>query len=514
MSEKRSARRHIIVCCALIIILIISLIPIFLIAGYDCASGDDYNYGARSHLAFIATGSVLEAVKAAFSTTAMTWEGWQGTWFDCFVFSLHPEVFSDTAYVIVPYIFVSMQIVCFFIFAHHFLKIRWKLGNYYWLEVGLIFLIFSFQLVPSQKSAIFWWVGSVHYAMPMCMTVVGIVLADNFLAEHKVRDLVGLTVIATLLGGATYPAIILMTLAIILLSLEKVVIGRKRDKKDCFLLFPFGLEMIGFVISAVAPGNAVRSASDIARGAKPSGGALATILKSIVFSAQDALGCFIAEKTFVLIAVIMICILTVFVLSGAENKDEIKEIFSHPGLFVLVMFLLNASVYAPRLYAGGEVSSGYYNFNFWTFFVCLISSCIYLVSFCYFKLDKQKNMPFIKMAAYAAACIGVILIAFVGRHDVKAYTDYICMNYYLSGQADDYKEQMKLQRMLMTEEGIEDVVVPAVNDLQGPLMQMPIVGNPQNIDNRMAASFYGKKSCRAIPRQEWIAKYGDKYNIN
>ena len=117
------------------------------------------------------------------------------------------------------------------------------------------------------------------------------------------------------------------------------------------------------------------------------------------------------------------------------------------------------------------------------------------------------------MVAYAAAGIGVILIAFLGRHGVKTYTDYICMNYYLSGQADDYKEQMKLQRMLMTEEGIEDVIVPEVNDMQGPLMQMPIVADSQNIDNRMTASFYGKKSCRAIPRQEWIAKYGDKYNI-
>ena len=67
--------------------------------------------------------------------------------------------------------------------------------------------------------------------------------------------------------------------------------------------------------------------------------------------------------------------------------------------------------------------------------------------------------------------------------------------------------------MLMTEEGVSDVIVPEVNNEQGPLMQMPIIEDPDNIDNYMTASFYGKNSCRAIPRQEWIEKFGERYGI-
>lgn len=524
--EKNESNNHIVLCIVFVVALLVSLIPVFIVSGYDCASGDDYNYGAGAHLAYLATGSIFAAIKAAVDTTIRTWNNWQGTWFDCFVFCLHPEVFSDTAYVIVPYIFVAMQVISYLIFAHHFIKTRWKLGKYLWLEVGLVFLIFSFQLVPSQKSAIFWWVGSVHYAMPMCMALIGIVLADRYLLIYRTRDIVGLTIIATLLGGATYPAIILTTLSVFLLWLSKAVISKNRDKKDFLLLIPFVIEMIGFIVSVVAPGNAVRSASDIENGAQPSGGAVATIIKSIIFSVEDALGFFIAEKIFVIIALILIGIMTYHTVAGLIKSKELEisnawRTFSHPVLFAVTLFLLNASVYAPRLYAGGEVSSGYFNFNFWTFFICMTALTVYLVSYItlrygelYVTMNKSisSNKKYVKgLVIILLAC--VMLIAYVGRHGIKSYTDYVCLEYYLSGQADDYKEQMKLQRMLMTEEGVDDVIVPEVNNEQGPLMQMPVIADPDNVDNYMTASFYGKNSCRAIPRQEWIEKFGERYGI-
>lgn len=515
--EKKESNNQIVLCIVLAVALLVSLIPVFIIASYDCASGDDYNYGAGAHLAYLATGSVFAAIKAAVDTTIRTWNSWQGTWFDCFAFCLHPEVFSDTAYVIVPYIFVATQIISFLIFAHHFIKTRWKLGKYLWLEVGIIFLIFSFQLVPSQKSAIFWWVGSVHYAMPMCMTLISIVLADRYLLDHRTRDIVGLTIIATLMGGATYPAIILTTLSIFLLWLTKAVISKNRDKEDLILLIPFLFEMVGFAISALAPGNAVRSASDIENGAQPSGGVLVTIVKSIIFSVQDALGYFIAEKTFVIIALLLVGTLTYVVIANmSDNKSivstNVSEIFSHPVLFALALFLLNASVYTPRLYVGGEVSSGYFNFNFWTFFICSIALTVYLVSFIAMKHEKQLNGT-MRMIVFVGIVLVAMIIAYFGRHGVKEYTDYVCLEYYLSGRADDYREQMKLQRMLMTEDGVCDVIVPEVNYEQGPLMQMPIVSDSENVDNYMTAIFYGKDSCRSIPRQEWIEKFGERYGI-
>ena len=68
---------------------------------------------------------------------------------------------------------------------------------------------------------------------------------------------------------------------------------------------------------------------------------------------------------------------------------------------------------------------------------------------------------------------------------------------------------MELQTKLLTEEGLEDVVVPFVNDVQGPLMQMPVTENPQAWTNTVTRDFYGKNSVVAIPREEWQELYGE-----
>ena len=55
---------------------------------------------------------------------------------------------------------------------------------------------------------------------------------------------------------------------------------------------------------------------------------------------------------------------------------------------------------------------------------------------------------------------------------------------------------MDLQTSLMEREGIEDVVVPFINDVQGPLMQMPVTDNPDAWSNQVTARFYGKTAWR------------------
>ena len=48
-----------------VLIYLMSLIPILVVARYDCASGDDYGFGAAARQAFVRTGSVAAAAQAA-----------------------------------------------------------------------------------------------------------------------------------------------------------------------------------------------------------------------------------------------------------------------------------------------------------------------------------------------------------------------------------------------------------------------------------------------------------------
>ena len=102
-----------------------------------------------------------------------------------------------------------------------------------------------------------------------------------------------------------------------------------------------------------------------------------------------------------------------------------------------------------------------------------------------------------------------LILAIQCRSNLKLSTSWVSMEYIRSGQASDYKQQMELQTKLLTEEGLEDVVVPFVNDVQGPLMQMPVTENPEAWTNTVTREFYGKKSVVAIPREEWQELYGE-----
>ena len=83
---------------------IISLLPICYLSFINRASGDDYGYGVYTRAVWVSTHSLIEVIKAAVETVKQCYNSWQGTWFDLFLFTLQPEVFSDKAYFIVAFL--------------------------------------------------------------------------------------------------------------------------------------------------------------------------------------------------------------------------------------------------------------------------------------------------------------------------------------------------------------------------------------------------------------------------
>ena len=57
---------------------------------------------------------------------------------------------------------------------------------------------------------------------------------------------------------------------------------------------------------------------------------------------------------------------------------------------------------------------------------------------------------------------------------------------------------MKLQTKLMLDESEKDVVVLGINNVQGPLMHMPVTPNKNAWSNSVTSQFYGKRSVVAM----------------
>ena len=103
-----------------------------------------------------------------------------------------------------------------------------------------------------------------------------------------------------------------------------------------------------------------------------------------------------------------------------------------------------------------------------------------------------------------AICMLMLLIC---RGDIKETTTWQCYDYIASGQAADYKAQMDQFLELLLDDSIPDVVLPAINDQQGPLQHMPVTSDPSAWTNTTVRNYFGKKSVVAIPRAEWEEKY-------
>lgn len=114
---------------------------------------------------------------------------------------------------------------------------------------------------------------------------------------------------------------------------------------------------------------------------------------------------------------------------------------------------------------------------------------------------KINNVRYLYIAAIAAAFVLLVL----GRSNIKESTDYMCLEYILTGQARDYQVQMEQFTQLLTDDTVDEVILPSINDWQGPLMHMPVTENPDAWTNQTVKEFFGKKRVVSVPRQEWEA---------
>lgn len=63
---------------------------------------------------------------------------------------------------------------------------------------------------------------------------------------------------------------------------------------------------------------------------------------------------------------------------------------------------------------------------------------------------------------------------------------------------------MQERLIILEDDSIKDVVVPEMNDQQGPLMHMPLTGDSTQYTNYATGLFYEKESVIAVDRDKWI----------
>lgn len=533
------------------ILFAISLLPVIYVGFFNYATGDDYWYGVYTYRGFVENG-LLGALKGSLRMVAEFYKNWQGTWFTMFLFTLSPNHFWEDGYVITVFLSLGLLIGSFSYLAHFYLvkKLRFTKG-----ATAVIVCLISYlaiQYIPRTTSGIYWFNGIMHYSVPFFLGVLAIVHSHKFLEEKRKRDYVILFISFTLLGGGSYLAPLAATLAVCLLlvcqvevkkteilhtvlkenenakkktfqcTLERegktghlvlcIKIGKytlRYNLKNLWILLAFLAEIIGLLISFMAPGNSVRGGEEF-------GADLKWALECIYYAIDR--GIYLGADYFLLNGVntVVYLILAVFIWNQLWRVDREKVKFRLPLLFVIYMNGIYWASYTPEIYARSDVSGGVPNTYFHIFLIVTFANMIYVHGWVqdllqkYWERKAQKEETDVENIENASIfsqnrykyCIGfpgmvlgMILLVVVFMNSAVDTTNDYCFFAIKSGKLERYAKVREEQHRILSDESIKDAVVPEMG-APYPLLHMLLTdeNDSRNIDR---AKYYNKNSVKA-----------------
>lgn len=478
----------------LCVFFIITLLPILYCGFVNRATGDDYFNAVLTRMAWVNTESIVEVLKAACQWVKDAYQI-QGTWSSLFLFSLHPEVFSEKAYFLVTIAMVLLWCGSSWYLLREVLINKLKLDISSSLLVWTINMLINMQFIPSVRASLYWHTGCSHYMIPFSLCQIGVVFLLKFLEKYKVRYYIYLCFIMIYMGGSSYQTALYIILLVVGISIYEYMVNKNR--KAVWLVIPCMLEVIGLIVSILSPGNKVRGGEEFGFSFKK---IVETIGLCFVKGIEDIHG-YLQNKTIIFIMFIALYVIMLETIHKRGN-DRVKL----PVIFLVYYTGVYFAMQAPAIYAGVEVSGGVYNINYLSF-TMLVLVVIYIVAektmYLFCKISNEKLHNYVVVPTFCICCILLLMV----KEDIKKSTEWVCLEYIISGQAKSYKEQMELQTELLMNSVEEEVVLPMINDFQGPLMHMPIVENANNYTNVVTAKFYGKKRVIGIERTEWLKIY-------
>lgn len=448
--------------------------------------------------------------KALIFSAILNWAkvdyyGWEGNWSSIILWCLPPNIWREKVYCITPWIALFSLCGGHGYFLTYYLRKYLKSDFAFSIIVSIVVCFFSIQYMPSIRSGIFWYTGMINYTFPYGWCLASLVWIDKFLETGKIRYCVFTALVFTYLGGAGYPPIVFafeILLSIILYRLVSCEYEHRR--RVLWLCLPLVLLVVGFVFSAISPGNAVRGGDSYYF----SGGRIfTTLLECIKRGAYEGCTRFFSIRSLFLAAPLL-CIATWEQID--VNKSKVQ--FKHPFLVVCFLFLVSCSVYAPEIYSQSDVSGGVPDTVYFVFLLAYIFSVIYLT--CFFKklyIKKQAyflTTELLQNFRMLIVCGELLFCIVAAKHLIGNMTSYICVDFIRTGQLSDFEYQMQERLKILNDPQIVNAVVPEMNDQQGPFMHMALLDDPNSYTNSATARYYGKESVIAIPRPEYYEKYG------
>ncbi|MBQ7954657.1 MAG: hypothetical protein IJ282_02805 [Lachnospiraceae bacterium] len=463
-----------------LVLLICCLVPVMWVGHYNHPVGDDFYYGVDAHLVWEETGNIFETIAEACKGVVLEYNRWQGTYSAMFLFYMAPNVFSEKAYGFVATIMLSLLTGGIFYFLKPLVCKIAGAGKWLWCIISSVLTLLCVQNVPSQAETFFWYNGSVYYTGFFALTLVFWGMVIRYLLSQNHWYLPGLWVLAIILAGGNYVS--LLPAMILLFCLLGALVFFKKKKFILGISGTFLWMMVGFVVSAMAPGNAIRQ-SDMWQ--IPAWKAIAkSLLQGVryVFAWTDG--------WWFLAALILIPFMWM-------SYGRLQYRFKYPFIVIGFTYGIFCSMSCPLFYTMNStgparaVAIVYYAYVLSTFF------CLYYFLGYIHRILTEKNRDMKKIDMFAWAGLPVLLfVILIASGNSSRLTTVKAIGLLHSGEAKAYHQEFLERLEILQDETVLDVEFEAYKNRPDMLYVGDFHDDPEHFNNQKVAEFYHKNTVR------------------
>lgn len=487
--EWLTSRRVAVLC---VVLLICTMIPLLIMAFYDHPCSDDYNYGLYVAQTVRTGGSFWEVLRAAGRKTAETYQNWQGTFSAVFLMALQPSAFGESYYALTPYLMIGSLLFATFFFLKAVCVDRLKMSKADWVILSCAVSFFSVHCAPSAFEGFFWFNGALFYtfffALSLCLYAC---LLKFFFASTRKTAAVSLIVsglLAFLIGGGNYPtallSIVILLGAAIWSFVRKLPMSRRIGVLICLLM-----EGAAFLISIVAPGNAVRQSYF-----QEHPNAVEAVCRALVEAIRE-----IMDFTTLPFLLVLLALIPLLYRSAARLKFRFPLPLLAPVAAVCILGVeLTPPIYAMSGIGAVRMQDLYYD----TYCLLAVAVAFYFCGWAshrYAVLPKNAGNRARLRQAFVLGVFVCFCVSFLCQTQLRSMSGVSAFLSLKNGEAQAYDQQVEARLALYHDSEVKDVEVEpytAHPALLKPSGIPDVTADPENLTNQRVAAFYEKDTVR------------------
>ena len=465
------------ICAILLVFLIAEVLPILSLSFYAHTALDDFSFGQHNAVALRNHTSLLRSV---LQTAKGYYGGWQGTFSAVALMSLVPSLFGEQFYFLTAFVMLGMLMFSTCKLSRTLaVRVLHAPAAAGW-ALSLTLLILSISLLPSPYEAFYWWNGAMFYTFFYGLMLL---LLDQLLLMYLSVDqkamaghFVGAAALCVMVGGGNYVSALL---AVELCALWLIPVFRKRKHLRIPAVILFIVLTACFACSVLAPGNAVRQATET--GGYPP---IEAILQAVLQAGEDFSAFF--DPT--------ICLfLLLGVLVFLRLMPEISFDFRRPLAVQLLAFLIYASQHTPHLYAIGTSGPGrMQNIFFFSHLWLLFFSVFYWTGYIAKRFSLNLRGRVLRVPALILSMLLICVATMQCIHHETAPA--MALQTITDGSARAFDREMDRRTELYTDPAVQDVYLTPLQSKPEMLIEWDADPDSNSWINTAISNFYEKNS--------------------